>query len=138
MALITVNKNPSQNELKWFGLLLLAFFGVIGFIAVWRFDAWTLATVLWVSATTITVAYYLLPPIQKPLVVGWMYAMLPIGLTTSFALMLLTYYVVLTPIGLLLRLFHINFFDKTPDQQVKSYWTTHQTPSKKQRYFQQF
>ena len=138
MALIEVNKNPSQNDLRWFGVILLAFFGMIGGIAVWRFNAWTVAITLWTAAVIVVAAYYLLPPIRKPLFVGWMYAVLPIGMTISFVIMLLTYYLVLTPIGLMLRLFSVKFFDPQPANDAESYWTPHPTVTAKRRYFQQF
>ena len=36
MAMISINLNPSRRELRWFGLLVLLFFGLIGGLVLWR------------------------------------------------------------------------------------------------------
>ena len=138
MALIEINKNPSQNELRWFGVMFLAFFGVIGAIAAWRFDALSTAIFLWSAATIITVLYYAISPIRKPLFIGWMLAAYPIGLTMSFIIMAITYYLVLTPIGILTRLFGVKSFDRGTRPEATSYWIPHKPVSDRKRYFQQF
>jgi len=138
MALIEIHRNPSQRELKWFGLMLMVFCALVGGLAIWRFDAWSFAKTVWAVGALATVVYYAVPPIRKPLFVGWMMAVYPIGLTISFIIMWLTYYAVLTPIGLLLRLFHVQVFDAKLDRQTNSYWRPHPAVSGKHRYFQQF
>ena len=138
MALIEINTNPSRTELRWFGLLFLAFFAIVGGIAWWRFGAFQTAVVLWSMAAVVTLVYYLVAPVRKPLYVGWMYAVFPIGLTISFVVLAITYFLVLTPIGLLLRLFRVRFFDAQIRHEAKSYWIPHKPASELRRYFQQF
>ena len=138
MALIEINKDPSQNELRWFGVMFLAFFGVIGGIAMWRFDAQRVAIILWIAAAIVTALYYAIAPIRKPLFVGWMLAAYPIGLTISLVIMAITYYLVLTPIGFMIRLFGIKSFDVGIRREATSYWIPHKPASNRKRYFQQF
>ena len=138
MALVEINREPSARELRWFGLLFLLFFGIVGGIFIWRFSTTTVATVLWVTAAVVTSFYYLIPSFRKPLYLGWMYAVYPIGVTISFVIVASTYYLVITPIGLTLRLFGLRFLETKIDRDADTYWSDHKSLQDTRRYFQQF
>lgn len=138
MALIQIDRNPSRQNLLWFGLLLGLFLALVGTIAWWRFGALAVAQGLWVAAAVIAVAYYAIPPLRKPLYLGWMYAAFPFGFIMSYVILAATYYLVFTPIGLLLKALGRDPLDRRFDRSAASYWTPYRPPADNQRYFRQF
>lgn len=138
MGLIEVNKNPTKNDLRWFGVIVLAFWGLLGGVLIWRFQAWSGVVMLWIPAIVVTGIYYAVPALRKPLFLGWMYAVFPIGWMISFLIMTVTFYLILAPCGMLLRLFRVKLFDPQPDPKATSYWVPHESAADHRRYFQQF
>ena len=49
--------------------------------------------------------YYAIPNVRRLLYLGWMRVFYPIGWVVSHLLLAIVYYLVLTPIGLVMRLF---------------------------------
>ena len=138
MAVIEINKNPSQKELAWFGLMFLAFFGLIGGVVWWRFEAPNVAYTLWGVAGAIVLAYYAVPSLRRPIYLGWLYAAFPIGWVISHVVMGAIYYLVLTPFALVFKLIGRDALERKIDKNAKSYWVEHKTGGDPQRYFKQF
>ena len=86
----------------------------------------------------LTALYFAVPPLRRPLFLGWIYATFPIGWTISHLLMAVIYYGVLTPIGLVLRLCGKDPVEKEIDSGRSSYWVEHPTKTDASRYFRQF
>ncbi len=138
MAVIEINKNPSRKELAWFGLMFLAFFGLVGGVVWWRLQAHTVAYGLWGAAAVIVAAYYAVPSLQRPIYLGWLYAAFPIGWVVSHVVMGVIYYLVLTPFALVFRLIGRDALERRIDKGAKTYWVEHKTGADPQRYFKQF
>ncbi len=138
MSLIAINKNPSPNDLKWFGLVLALFFGVLGGVIWWRFGQVSVARGLWIAGAALATVYYALPPVRRAMFVGWMYLAYPIGWTISHVILALTYYVVLTPIGLIMRMFGRDPMHRRLDPQAETYWVQRPAATDSKRYFRQF
>jgi hypothetical protein len=136
--MIEINKNPSKSELGWFGLLALVFFALLG-VAAWH-KTHSLATprIIWACALVGVAIYYAVPPLRRPVYLGWMYAAFPIGWIVSHILMVVVFYGVLTPIGLLMRAFGRDPLNRTFDRSATSYWIKHDPGSDLERYFQQY
>jgi len=138
MAVIEINKNPSQKELAWFGLMFLAFFGLIGGFVWWRFEAQTAAFTLWGVAAAIVAVYYAVPSVRKPIYLGWLYAAFPIGWVISHVVMGVIYFLVITPFALVFKVIGRDALNQKIDKNAKSYWVEHRTGGDPQRYFKQF
>ena len=138
MAIIEIKKDPGRKELAWFGLLLLCFFGLVGALLYWKFDAPEAARIVWIAAAAVTLVYYAVPPLRRPLFLGWMYAAFPIGFAISYVLMAVIYYAVVTPIGVLMRLFGRDSMCRRFDRDAASYWHERRTEEAQDRYFRQF
>ena len=138
MALIELNKAPSRRELLVFGSLFALFFGLIGGLIWWKFEAPTAAYVVWSIAAAITIVFYALPPIRKPIYLAWIHLAFPIGWVISHVAMALIYYLVFTPIGLIMRLFGRDPMERRFDRGAETYWTPHQPSEDSARYFRQF
>jgi ABC-type uncharacterized transport system permease subunit len=135
---IEINKNPSRSELKWFGLLLLVFLGVVGAVVNWRFHAPAAARGLWMAGVGLCLVYYALPVLRRPMFIGWMFLAFPIGWTVSHVLLGLTYYLVFTPIGLLIRFLGRDPLHRKFEPDAKSYWVEHDPSGDPSRYFRQY
>jgi Saxitoxin biosynthesis operon protein SxtJ len=94
----------SKSELRKFGLTVGGAFAVLGLISWWRGHEipprvlWTLAGLLMVPGL---VAPALLGPVQR----GWMRFAQALGYVNTRIILTVLFYVVFTPMGLLMRLF---------------------------------
>lgn len=68
----------------------------------------------------------------------WMDAALPVGWSISRALLALIWYLVVTPIGLLMRRFRRNPMEPRFDRDAPSYWTPRRQTAGRDRYFRQY
>ena len=136
MAVIEINKDPSKKELAWFGLMFLAFFGLIGGIVWWRFQQPNVAYGLWGGAGVIVALYYAIPALRKPIYLGWLYAAYPLGFVLSHIVMAAVYYLVVTPIGLVSRAMGRDPLSRNANSS--SGWTPRRQPPDPSEYFRQF
>jgi hypothetical protein len=77
------------------------------------------------------------PRATAPLYAAWMLAAFPIGWVMSYVMASIVYFLVVTPIGLLARLFGHDGMGRKFKPEAESYWTETQ-PSDPKRYFRQF
>ena len=138
MSLIEINRNPSPRELRWFGALFLVFFGVVGAVVVWRFHAMPVSKWIWSVAAVITLTYYAIPPLRRPVYLGWMYATYPIGWVVTHTILAAVYFLLLTPIGLVRRALGADPLQRRIDTDASTYWTEHRPDADPDRYFRQF
>jgi hypothetical protein len=138
MSMIEINKNPSARELRFFGILFTLFFALIGGLLWWRYDAPTTALVLWIAAGAVLIGYSAVPSMRRPAYLGWMYAAYPIGWIVSHLILLIVYYLVLSPVGLLNRLFRRDPMQRRWDPTAATYWKPHRPASGPERYFRQY
>jgi hypothetical protein len=137
MALLDVNWKPSQRELKMFALMWIGFFGLIGAYSLWGHRSLQSALVFWTLATAGVVGW-LRPRTFRPVYVVWMALVLPIGWTVSHLLLMVVYYTVLTPIGLLMKLVGYDPLERRMDPAATSYWASHDPEASPARYFKQY
>ncbi len=138
MALIQINKDPSARDLKWFGALFGAFFGLAGALVWWRSGSLRFATLLWALAVVVPAAYYALPPLRRPMFLGWTYLAFPIGLIVSYLVLAAVYFLVFAPMGLVMRALGYDPLKRAFDPRTASYWIDHRTGSDPSRYFNQY
>jgi hypothetical protein len=139
MALLELNRDPSPRDLKWFGVVMLAFGGLVGALLQWRFAAATAATWVWGSAAALCAVYYAVAALRRPIFVGWMTLTYPIGWLLSHLMMGVVFYLVVTPIGLVLRLMGRDALDRKVDKGVETYWKAHESRgTAPDSYFRQF
>jgi|RhiMetdeSRZDD1v2_1073273.scaffolds.fasta_scaffold300362_3 hypothetical protein len=138
MALMNKNREVTPGELRLFGVLQLVVLGLIGGIVLHRTGSWTLATVVWTVTLLLCSFYYAMPTAQHMVFQTWMTLVYPIGWIISHTLLAMLFYVVITPIGWLLRLCNHDLLQKKLDRSTRTYWTSHNTREDIKRYFQQF
>lgn len=69
---------------------------------------------------------------------GWMFAALPIGWVISHVILGAVYYLVITPIGLILRAVGNDPMQRRIDRAAATYWIPHTQQTDSSRYFRQF
>ncbi|MEO1130614.1 MAG: SxtJ family membrane protein [Planctomycetota bacterium] len=142
--MIELRTNPSARELRWFGVLVAVFCTIFGLIiwgkAVWLFGAQTMTApiVIWSFGALFCLTYYAVPPLRRWMYAGWILAVFPIGWVVSHVVLAAVYYVILTPIGLLLRLFGKDPMHRRIEPDRASYWIDRGEASDSSRYFRQF
>jgi hypothetical protein len=138
VALIELKKDASDRELAWFGVLLLAFLGLVGLL-VWRATGTTMwARYIWGAGVVLAALYYAVPPIRRPMFFGWIRAAYPIGWAVSHALLAIIYFGLLTPIGWLMRLTGYDPMARRLDRAAPSYWVRRPETTDPRQYFRQF
>ncbi|NQT23122.1 MAG: hypothetical protein HQ579_06775 [Candidatus Omnitrophica bacterium] len=115
------NIKSTKKELREFGLTM----GIVLFIIV------AVMTLLlkkpinyyFVIVATFFIALGLvLPKVLKPLQKGWMTFSIVIGFFMSRVILTILFYLVLTPIGLLMKIFGKDILDERIDKTKTSYW----------------
>ncbi|MCP4201754.1 MAG: hypothetical protein GY769_07460 [bacterium] len=138
MALIELNLYPARRDLRWFGLIVLLCFLTIGGLVYWRTESLRLPVGLWAAGALLSGIYYAVEPLRVPIYRAWMLLVFPIGWTVSHLVLALIYYLLFTPIGLLMRLFGRDPMHRRWNSKTPTYWIDRQETSNLERYFRQF
>ena len=138
MSLVRIDHHPSRRQLAVFGIIWLAFFGVLGTIALRQGGPIGQADVLWTLALAVPAAGLVSPGFLRIVYLGTAYATFPIGLLTSYVILTVVFYLVLTPIGLLMRLVGRDPMCRRFDRRAESYWVERPQDDDQTRYFRQF
>lgn len=138
MALLNINLHPSRRELRWFGVGIFIAGLVLGTLTRWRGHAPGVSMVIWSVGAILGAVYYLFPARQRAIYLGFMYAVYPIGWCVSHLLMLIVYFLVVTPIGLILRAGGHDPLRRDFDRGASSYWVARPRNTRTERYFRQY
>ena len=139
MSLLEINWKPSSNDLTWFSLFGCAAGPVVATL-LYTLKGVPLPWCLRLAGAGVFIgishlASLTMTPWLNFSMVG---ATLPLGLTVSFTLMAVFYYLLLTPLALVFRLMGRDPLNRRFDPHASSYWQPHQQTVDKNRYFQQF
>ena len=138
MAIIDINRKPTGRELRWFGFVLVAFFGIVGSVVYLRFESPRLAYVMWAVGVLLSLVYITLRPLRVPIYVGWMRVFFPIGWTVSHLVLIVLYYLIITPIAVVMRLVGHDPMKRRFDRNAPTYWARHRTDGDPARYTRQY
>ena len=138
MALIEVNWNPPRNQLRQFAVLFLIFIGGLGTVLYFKGKPLIVSEILWNLSWVVCLAGVIYPPLVRPVYVVMMAVALPIGFVVSTILMLVIYYLIVTPIGLVMRLFGYDPMRMRPAAGTESFWIERPKASDVRRYFRQY
>jgi len=137
MAIIDI-KTPTKSELKYAGLLIAAVFFIVGGIVYWQTGSHRTPLAIGIIGAAIGVFYYMIPGSRMLIYYGWMKLISPIGWVMSHVIFAITYFLVLTPTGLLMRLLKYDPLTLRLKPDSESYWVKHRTGKNPARYFNQY
>jgi hypothetical protein len=135
--MIEINRNPSRRDLLVFAAILPAFFGLVGALA-WRGGSPAGAELLWAVGIIVTLAAFSAHAARRWIYLGWMYATYPIAWTVSHVILAAIYFLVATPIALVLRAIGRDPMQRRFERKAGSYWVPRQQERGRGRYFRQF
>ena len=139
MSVVQINRHPTLRQLRQFGWIWMAFVTFFGAVAWFKFDSPVLARGLWVAAIAVPVLGWAVPKFMRFVFMGMSYLAWPIGFVVSHLVLAGVYYLVLTPIGLLMRLFGYDSMKRTFDREATSYWVPRSLDKlDPKRHFRQF
>jgi len=133
-----INTNPSPKDLRAFGLILVPFAVVPALVAHFIWESPALAQATGITGGGLALIFWAVPPLRRWIYVGWTAAVFPIGWTVSRVILLFVYLVVITPIGLILRLISYDPLGRRFEPGKESYWEPYNPGEDPQRYFRQF
>ncbi len=136
--MIDINWNPSRKELRIFAALWLLFFGIIAALVYTNTGSVTAAGTIGGISLCLDLLGLCFPRFLFLLYRGWMLITFPIGWVISHVAIAVVYYLVVTPIGLVMRLLGRDALGRTWDQSANSYWQPREEPEDLERYFRQF
>jgi len=139
MAVIEVNTNPSRKQLDQFGLIWLGFLLLFGALLWFKLHSPLVLAVMWGLAVVVPIVGWFEPRFMRLVFVGMSYAAWPIGFVVSHVILAAVYYLVFTPIGLLMRALGRDPMTRRFDRAAASYWVRRpQEGTEPKRYFRQF
>ena len=114
--------DTSSKEIRKFGLVIAIALGVIGSFVYVKFGNFDVVGWLWGIGLLFLILGFILPSVLRPIYKIWMLLAFFIGGIVSRVILTVLFYVVLTPTGLVLRLFGKDILDEKFDKKRKSYW----------------
>ena len=136
MSLIRIQKNPSRRQLLVFAIAWLVFFGISGGVC-WIQGRHGPGGVLLALACAVPVVGAMAPSVLRIAYLGLSYATYPLGFVVSYVVLGFVYYLVLTPIGLMMRLLGRDPLERRFDPKAKSYWAAREPEKSVDSYFNQ-
>jgi hypothetical protein len=139
-----VNWTPNTEERRSFGISLIIgfpclalFWLVVGWFSSgeWHF---AMAAKLGGTGSGLGVLIYLIPAIARPFYVLWYCFACCIGLVMGNVILSAVYFIFVTGLGLIMRVFGKKPIRKTLDKAATTYWLDAAQPTDPRRYFHQF
>lgn len=130
--------NPARKTLRQFAAVWLIFFVALGLRQYFGRNHHALGLGLIALALGLGLPGLIKPAALRWLFVSWMVLAFPIGWAISQFMLLVMYYGLLTPVGLLLKLRGRDLLHRKPASQQASFWTAKEMPQDVRRYFRQF
>jgi hypothetical protein len=139
MALVTLKDNPSVRELRQFALIWFPLFWVAVAAILFYYEVADATTAVIIvgcgfligGAGAIRVAFI------RPIFLGWMYAAYPIGWLVSHVLLGTIYYLMMTPLALMMRLLGHDPLRRRFERSASTYWEATEAVRDKTQYFRQ-
>jgi len=136
--LISLIFNSSDRRLQLLGVLLPVLLGSTGAAVAYGLPLNRVLAVVGGIGVLGALAIWVAPALGRRLYVGWMLAATPAGWTISHLVLGAVFFLVLFPIGWIMRLVGRDPMERTFDREARSYWIERDRRSEPARYFRQF
>ncbi len=146
-SLIDLNLRPDDGTLRQFGFIALAGFGFLALIAWYEVLIFSfglgaarpiVAGVFAGLAGLATLFSLVYPKANLPIYLGLTIVAFPIGFVLSYVIMGALFYLIITPVGLIMKLIGHDPMHRKFEPDAESYWVAVQGERAKSTYFKQF
>ena len=134
MAIVEMQWNPTTRQLRQFGIACAVVLPLIGLV--WRFDVDTISVLTGIGVVLAAVGW-VAPAALKPLFLVLSIAAIPLGFVVGEVALMLVYFLVFVPIGLVFRLRRRDALQIAPDRSADSYWAPKKQPRNVASYYRQ-
>jgi hypothetical protein len=138
-----VNWRPDHQDRRAFAKSWIVGFPAIALVLAvlvrWRTGVWG-EWPWWVGGLGLVVGVVCLawPTFARPIYVVWYAVGGAIGFVASNLFLIATFYLVVTPIGIVLKCLRKDSLERRPDRDAQSYWKDAEKPVDLKHYFRQF
>ena len=112
----------TKKDIRTWALVLAAAFTVVGGVQYLGWGHVRTATIFWILAAFFLLSGLLIPTILKPIYWLWLKFAAALAWFNTRLIMGLMFFLVFTPIGLVLRLLRIDLIKQRWDSKASSYW----------------
>jgi len=131
------NIRSGRNELRKFGITMGIVLGLLGGFFLWRGKVYYSS--FFIISTLFLFLGLVLPVLLKPIQKIWMVLAILMGWFMTRIILIILFYLIVTPIGLLARLFGKDFLNTKFNRNLDSYWIPKKTITfDKRNYENQF
>lgn len=133
-SIVRLNRNPTPRQLRQFGVTTMFALPLMSWMAMARIES-----VLWVSAAGVSLAVigWVRPLLLRPVFIAVTMVTYPLGTILGEITLLLIFFGLLAPLGILFRITGRTVIPKTPDPTASTYWQPRQPPGSAETYFRQ-
>jgi len=125
------------KQIRMFGLVALVFFGCLSMFGLWMEKS--LPTYFFGALSIIGLGFIVIPSQLRPVYTAWLKITHFIGRVVTIAMLTCSYYLVITPSALILRLFKGHTLPVKPDRSSSSYWVSRTEPAQpKERFIKRY
>ncbi len=136
MALLQLNLMPSNKELRMFaGVWFPSMGAMVSLFLLRKLHSPAAALAAAILVLTLSLCGLAAPGVIRPVYLVLIRLTFPIGWVSSHLILLAAYYLVITPIGFLIRLAH-DPMNRSFDRSSGSYWVAREQPDRRS-YFRQ-
>lgn len=136
--MIEFNRHPSRRDLRAFAVLQVVFFLVIAWSVYSRTQSLLWPGVIISLSLAVGVVGWFVEPFIRRVYLGWMWAVFPIGWLVTHTVLALVFYLLMTPIGCIMKWTGRDPLDRRFDSEATSYWQPRPPQTGSKRYFRQF
>ena len=137
--LLSLFFNPAEKKTQLLGILLPSLCAAISWpVAKGIVGKAEMAITVSSIGTCAAVAAWVFPVFARKVYLGWMLAALPIGWSISHGLLAVLYYMIVTPIGLIMRIVGRDPMHRHIEKERDSYWVQRPSSIETSRYFRQY
>jgi hypothetical protein len=124
--------NTEQKELRNFGFLMGGVLSIVCGIILWKrgLPPTTLAIVMAIGASAFLLIGATLPRALRPVYILWMALAIVLGFIMTRVILTLVFFLVVTPIGLVMRMIGKDPLTKGADPSADTYWIPRTYPTK--------
>ena len=134
MKLVEMNWNPTERQLRQFGLIAMVALPLVGWL--WG-AAPAVIGITAAAGAALAIVGWIWPPTIKPVFLALSLVAIPIGLVISELALALIFYGLFVPTGMIFRLIGRDALQRKFDRRATTYWQPKKHPTNAASYLRQ-